>query len=246
VSARVERLIGVATLQGLPITGYRRFGVPTAGAFDQESFLLANALVGNPAGALAMELSNATVDILFSSAARVAVVGAPTTRTNESFDVGPGEQLTLGAPKQGLRTYVAVTNGWIPDGIGSQLARSGRILTPGDVLEHGEAPAKPMAERLAETPSSLTYLPLRVLPGPQPLVNLDARTFTVSVQSDRTGTRLDGLPQHNFPELTSEPACVGAIQLTPSGQLIIIGPDGPTIGGYPKVAVLCTADLVVV
>jgi len=36
---------------------------------------------------------------------------------------------------------------------------------------------------------------------------------------------------------------VGAIQVTPDGTLIIIGPDGPTIGGYPVVAYVIDADL---
>jgi allophanate hydrolase subunit 2 len=44
-------------------------------------------------------------------------------------------------------------------------------------------------------------------------------------------------------ELPSEPAVFGAIQVTPNGTPIILGPDGPTIGGYPKPYVVCQADL---
>jgi allophanate hydrolase subunit 2 len=44
-------------------------------------------------------------------------------------------------------------------------------------------------------------------------------------------------------ELASEPACFGAIQITPSGMPIILGPDGPTIGGYPKIGGVISADL---
>jgi urea carboxylase len=43
--------------------------------------------------------------------------------------------------------------------------------------------------------------------------------------------------------MESEPSCVGAVQITPDGTPIVLGPDGPTIGGYPKIAVVCSADI---
>ena len=43
-------------------------------------------------------------------------------------------------------------------------------------------------------------------------------------------------------EIPSEPATFGAIQLTPNGTPILLGPDGPTLGGYPKPAVVIRAD----
>ena len=43
--------------------------------------------------------------------------------------------------------------------------------------------------------------------------------------------------------LQSEPAVPGVIQIPPNGLPIVLGPDGPTIGGYPKVGVVIDADL---
>ncbi|HEY8310632.1 MAG TPA: hypothetical protein VIG47_08750, partial [Gemmatimonadaceae bacterium] len=43
--------------------------------------------------------------------------------------------------------------------------------------------------------------------------------------------------------LPSEPACVGAIQIPENGQPIVIMPDGPTIGGYPKIAVIRASSM---
>ena len=40
----------------------------------------------------------------------------------------------------------------------------------------------------------------------------------------------------------STPMVMGAIELTPSG-LIVFGPDHPTTGGYPVVAVVRSASL---
>ncbi len=44
------------TVQDEGRPGYREWGVPPAGAFDRESYALANALLGNPPGCAALEL----------------------------------------------------------------------------------------------------------------------------------------------------------------------------------------------
>ncbi len=58
------------------------------------------------------------------------------------------------------------------------------------------------------------------------------------------GLRLQGepltLPQQ---ELVSEPVAPGAVQVTRDGQCIVLGVDGQTIGGYPKIAHVIDADL---
>ncbi|HWA82271.1 MAG TPA: hypothetical protein VG820_02475, partial [Fimbriimonadaceae bacterium] len=116
MSARIEKLIGQATLQGLPLVGFRRFGVPTGGAFDVESLLLANRLLANGMDAPAIELANASAEIVFSASTRIAVVGAPVDldlgASNAAFDVQAGETLSIPAPRAGLCVYVAVAGGW--------------------------------------------------------------------------------------------------------------------------------------
>jgi allophanate hydrolase subunit 2 len=66
--------------------------------------------------------------------------------------------------------------------------------------------------------------------------------LVVLPKSNRMGIRLSGGPP-SLLELPSEPVCPGTIQQTPNGEIIVIGPDGPTIGGYPKVGVVIEADL---
>jgi antagonist of KipI len=89
---------------------------------------------------------------------------------------------------------------------------------------------------------------LRIVPG----VQADWFSFTlengagwaVSPASNRMGLRLSGAPLAvPARELVSEPVAPGAIQVTQDGQLIILGVDGQTIGGYPKVAQVISADL---
>jgi 5-oxoprolinase (ATP-hydrolysing) subunit C len=85
-----------------------------------------------------------------------------------------------------------------------------------------------------------------VLPGAQadwfPHHRLTSHEVTPA--SNRMGLRLSGEPFPAPPrELVSEPVCPGAVQVTRDGQCIVLGVDGQTIGGYPKVAQVVAADL---
>lgn len=75
--------------------------------------------------------------------------------------------------------------------------------------------------------------------------SLTSEPFTVSSDSDRMGARLDGpeLRRDDDPNLVSEAVAPGTIQVPPSGQPILLLCDCQTIGGYPKIAQVITADL---
>ena len=64
--------------------------------------------------------------------------------------------------------------------------------------------------------------------------------WRVGPASNRVGIRLDGPPLARLDrgELLSEGVVTGAIQVPPSGQPILLGPDHPTTGGYPVLAVV--------
>jgi antagonist of KipI len=67
--------------------------------------------------------------------------------------------------------------------------------------------------------------------------------YFVTAASNRMGLRLEGPPLPVAQrELISEPVCPGAIQVTRDGQCIILGVDGQTIGGYPKIGQVISAD----
>ena len=89
---------------------------------------------------------------------------------------------------------------------------------------------------------------LRVLDGPQREWFTDdtffAQDYAVSAASNRMGLRLKGAPLARVPgELVSEAVAPGAVQVTNDGLPIVLGVDGQTIGGYPKVAHVIRADL---
>ena len=73
---------------------------------------------------------------------------------------------------------------------------------------------------------------------------LDSR-FRLGATSDRVGCRLEGepLPHQGPAEILSDGMLPGSIQVPPDGQPIVMLNDGPTTGGYPKIATVITADL---
>ena len=238
----VLRVQAGASLQDGGRPGYRRFGVPPGGAFDRAALEWGNALLGNPPGAAALELLLFGGRFRAEAALRVAVVGAPCAVTVDGrqapwgglFDLGPGSHLELGMAVEGLRTLLCVAGGFEADRtLGSV---SGRAVVTGDDLPIGRMVGEPSG---AEAPPWEERLEVAVAPGPDaallPPGHLEG-WFEVSPQSSRSGVRLVGGPPLVLRELPSEPCDVGVVQATPSGELVVIGPDGPTIGGYPKVA----------
>ena len=210
-------------------------GVPAGGAFDGESFALANALLRNPDGVACIELSMARLVLSATRPAAYAWTGAGAS--NSVGFIEPGQDLVLNPPERGCRSYLAIPGGVTFLG---ELTKGCEIeVDPGKDVQ---------VRRLAAEPASLQEGALRVVKGPDSdrfdLAVFLTTLFTVSPALDRTGIRtkpVDGL-RHSL-ELPSSPACMGAVQITPNGTALILGPDGPTIGGYPKIAVVAGADI---
>jgi antagonist of KipI len=238
----------------------RSLGVPVGGAADQFSFAVGSALVGNAPGDAALEI-NLTGPTLEAGCDLACVVrGAPfeleserqTLQPGKTFALRAGERLRFGSCSHGVRAYLCVQGGiHTPLVLGS---RSGLApLVAGD-----ELPCHPGViggrfvgldaewDRAAHAAAAPRLV--RVLPGPQadwfPSPSLTKAVFRVSPASNRMGLRLQG-PALPWPgrEMVSEPVCPGTVQVTRDGQCIVLGVDGQTIGGYPKVAQVIAADL---
>ena len=70
------------------------------------------------------------------------------------------------------------------------------------------------------------------------------KDFTVSKLSDRMGMRLEGPKIENIVDtnIKSEGLIKGVIQVTPDGNPIIMLSDHGSIGGYPKIGTVISAD----
>lgn len=246
----------------------RALGLPGCGAADQTAYRLANALVGNPAGAAALEITLAGPTLHFETDALVSLCGAPFEATLDgealalwrAVQVKAGQRLSIGGTARGMRAILAIRGGfqgWEVYGSLSTDLRSeyggldGHALKAGEVLRWNELPPLP-ARRIFIAPDLWTPLGplhiLRVLPTfdatPAQLKVLTSTFFTVSQQADRMGVRLsEQIPAQHDPARISTPNVPGMIQLPPDGRPILLLPDGGTHGGYPTPVIVAQVDL---
>jgi KipI family sensor histidine kinase inhibitor len=262
----------LTTVQDAGRRGVAAIGVPKAGPADASSHELANALVGNPPNAPALEITASGPTIEFAVSTHIAVVGpsVPVTLdgrdvpSNRVVPVEAGQRLAVGRVHSGLRCYLAVSGGIEADRMMGSTATDaltglgpGRLAT-GDVLSIG--PNEGVLRDHLVTEVTTTHINdgvavLRVVAGPHfeqfdatAMANLMAQVFTVSPSSDRVGLRLQNVASMEVPPLPTRPiesqAMVdGAIQVPPDGRPVILGCDHGTSGGYPVVAVVIAADL---
>jgi allophanate hydrolase subunit 2 len=123
-------------------------------------------------------------------------------------------------------------------------------LISGSLIGVGEAHGDITVDHVPTSHPPVT-ITLRLHPGPRherltPSARemLAERTFTVGVDSDRIGIRLDGprLDLRDAEPLASEGVVRGSMQVPPDGRPVILGPDHPVTGGYPVVAVVEQVD----
>ena len=183
--------------------------------------------------------------------------------------VAKGDELVMTAPQTGARAWLAISGGIdVPPVLGSRSTDlrgnfggyEGRALRDGDALPLGRAKKLPAKKRTVSewrAPTAwatTTRAPaiLRFVRGAdwnrflaRAHTSLVMRSFTVTPASDRMGARLDGPPLDRMrtTDLLSEAVAPGTLQVPPNGEPILLLADCQTIGGYPKIAHVITADL---
>jgi allophanate hydrolase subunit 2 len=236
----VEHVAGVAMIQDLGRPGRMHEGLAPGGALVPELLIHANRALGNRDGAPAFEVFGR----LRLRVERALVVHAGTPQ-----QLAAGDELRI--ESGGSRVaYLAVRGGVaaarICGGCGVQLSAGiGAVLRGGDRLQATTEWVGQGAELPA--PVLVSDDPIHVIAGPDVVAGaleaLLAGVYRIAAASDRVGTRLDG-PVVPAPAGTgvSRPMTRGAIELPPDGRPIVLGPEHPTTGGYPVIAVVATID----
>jgi biotin-dependent carboxylase-like uncharacterized protein len=231
---------------------------------DRYSHRLANRLVGNLDEAATLEVTLIGPHLLFESQTAFSVAGAEflltlndtPIETNSRIDAPEGSVLKFGERRRGARSYIAVAGGIaVPEVLRSRSTHlltsmggfAGRGLRAGDRLETGDRHLTPKSGKGGSSPLCLPDggARLRAIPCDQPLfARVSSQRFIVSPRSDRMGYRLEGvaIPDASG-ELISAPVAMGAIQVPPTGQPILLMADRATTGGYAVAGVVITADL---
>lgn len=257
------------TVQDLGRWGYQSIGVPVSGPMDERSHRQANAMAGNPADAALLEATLFGPALDLPAGCVVAAAGASCTlvvdgrghQTPAVVQTTAPVRLEMSPFERGGRVYLAFRGGIATNPVlGSRAtdARSGlgglagRALAAGDMLPLGLAPDGRVgdAERRIrhELPNRGELVKLRVVAGPHAVGAIDAlcgALFTVGARSDRVGYRLEtsGQPVTAPGDLLSLPTTMGSVQVTPSGEVILLMADRQPTGGYAQVAVVISSDL---
>ena len=259
------------TVQDLGRPGFGPQGVSASGAADPVALRLGNLLVENQPGVAGLELTLVGGSFVFPDGAVIALTGADLGATVNgrplemwaSHTLEPGTKLMFGATRNFARGYLAIAGGIQVDPfLGSASTHvlsglggfEGRALRKGDRLRIGRA-SKNVRRRRITLAALYAFKPrkvLRVTEGPQADWFSEAAkqvfyrdVFRVSEESDRVGPRLEGtaLDGSTAREMITKGVSLGAVQVTPSGQPIILFVEQQTTGGYPKIANIIAADL---
>jgi antagonist of KipI len=242
------------TIQDLGRFGYAHLGVSASGAADTLALRAGNLLVGNAENAAALEMTLTGASLAFEAAAVIAFTGSDFASGLPlwiAVEVAAGTVVRCGTTRSGARCYLAVRGGiQAPKVLGSASTHlvtgiGGRALREGDVLCVGDDAVRRPRTRLVKPPAAQG--PLRVTPGPQTAWfgdDLYASTYHVSEASDRMGVRLRGPAIPSPPgHMVTEGVSLGAVQVPPDGQPIVLFVEHQTTGGYPKPANVISADL---
>jgi len=260
----------LTTVQDLGRYGHAHLGVSASGSADSASARVSNRLVGNDDSCSVLEMTLVGGHFEFECGATMALAGADfgatldgaPVRLYEAVHVAAGAVLRCGSAPRGARSYLAIAGGFqIPAVLGSTSTHvtsgigglAGRSLIRGDIL-----PIKAGVIGSARKVDGVLIRQLvnrgtlRVTTGPQQAIfgdrgvrDLCSHPYVVSEDSNRLGLRLHGraIEPVNDPKMLTEGAALGAIQIPPGGNPIILFVEHQTTGGYPKIANVISADL---
>jgi antagonist of KipI len=242
-------------VQDLGRFGWAHLGVSASGAADALALRAANLLVGNAENAAAIEMTLVGAAFEFEADAVVALAGSDFGAGAPLWapvEIRAGQVLRCGATRSGARCYLAVRGGIaVPRTLGSASAHiltglGGRALRAGDALPMGGQAVRRPRPPVRGAPGYSRDPVLRVTAGPQAewfSDDLFRHAYAVAEESNRMGLRLRG-PAIPSPagHMLTEGAPLGAVQIPPDGQPIILFVEHQTTGGYPKPANVISAD----
>ncbi len=245
----VEVAPACATIQDAGRAGRLHSGMPPSGPLDPDTFAAANLAVGNESGEAAIEVTPGRLVVRAFRNVVVSLDGDEPVRLSE------GDRLEVKETHRAVR-YLALRGGVdVPLVLGSRstllVARvggfAGRTLRKGDVLGIADRAVRELPTDSFAIPENTDVVEVVIDPGPHlerfPVQALDvllATTYRISTLVDRVGVRLDGdkIPRQGGDSALPVPMIRGAVQIATDGTPIVFGPDHPTTGGYPVLAVV--------
>jgi len=259
----------LTTIQDAGRWGYQAYGVPVSGAMDVEALRAANQLVHNPPDEAALEIHSPIalqtdtphLIALTGADARVHINGRALPMWMSIF-VRAGTTIEITPARTGGWRYLAIHGGIdVPRVLGSKSTflrgkfggLEGRALCAGDQIPIGAptlrdlsaAAGKSIAPRIYRADIHIVLGPHADWFTPEAIAALTRAEYIATENADRMGYRLRGtkLTRARAEEMISCGVPLGAIQVPPDGQPIVLMADHQTTGGYPIIATVVSDDM---
>ena len=249
----------------------QHLGVTPGGCMDLESFSIANALVGNNSDAGVLEFAyQGPLLKLIKGRTKIAITGnvlfqiiksnqeTINGECNRTYALDEGDQIDILATKQSAYGYMALEGGFDIKPFCKSVSilsraqigpNEGQKIKINDKINI-KISSKNKKDFLTEFPKK-NKSTIRILKGPQfdyfskdSQKEFFSKNYKITNLTDRMGMRLEGSIIKNIvnTNIRSEGITKGAIQVPADGQPIILLTDHPSIGGYPKIANVISAD----
>jgi biotin-dependent carboxylase-like uncharacterized protein len=261
----IEASTPLCLLQDAGRFGVRHLGVTQGGAADWRSMAWANWLLGNGLDVPVVEITLGGFSLIAEDDCVLALAGADLGAQIDgqalapwrSFKLHKGQTLKFIQPLLGARAYLAAPGGFAaPKVLGSSatvvreelggLDGRGLPLAKGEVLNYLGESLLVREVPLEQRPDLRLNTPLDLVLGAQigqfsgqSLFDVFNGAWTLDSRADRMGIRLLGkVLQYQGQPMISEGIPLGAVQVPPDGQPIVLLNDRQTIGGYPRLGAL--------
>ena len=258
------------TFQDLGRKNLYHFGIPFSGAMDNRNYILANEIAGNKINSAVIEFAfqgpllklkgekinfNITGNVNFNILKKNEKIAG---NCYQNYILENGDELDILSTDKSVYGYLAISGRFdietqwnsfstnIKANIG---ANDGKKIEQGQQIKIIDVNYKNLKKKLDYINSKIENI--RVIKGTnfnyfskKSKKDFFDKEFTVTKLSDRMGMRLDGIKLENNVDtnIKSEGIIKGVIQVPADGNPIIMLSDHGTIGGYPKIGVVISAD----
>jgi biotin-dependent carboxylase-like uncharacterized protein len=259
-----------STFQDLGRNNFYHIGLPFSGAMDKRNYLLANKLVGNKHNEAVIEfayqgpmikIEDGNINFAISGDIKFNIKKNGKLIIGDcykNYNLSKNDEVDIVSTNNSVYGYFAVSGGFdLKKNFGSfsTHVRSNVGANNGNKIQKNEQFfIKDFKENYSN--KSLKYMNskieyIRILKGTnfdyffeQSIKEFTSKEFLVTKLSDRMGMRLQGPKITNLKEtnIRSEGLIKGVIQVPADGNPIIMLSDHGTIGGYPKIGVVISAD----
>ena len=259
------------TYQDLGRKNLYHIGIPFSGAMDNRNYIIANLLAGNKENTPAIEFAYQGPLLKFKGKIVCFVITGEVNfnilrkekRTEQgkcyqTYSLLDGDQVNILSTNKSVYGYLAVSGGfdaelyWNSCSVNTKAkigANDGEKIKENDQIIISKKDQKYNYKKLDHINSKIEHI--RVIKGTnynyfsQEAKNVFfSKEYIISKFTDRMGMRLEGSKIENIvnTNITSEGIIKGVIQIPPDGNPIIMLSDHGTIGGYPKIGVIISAD----